>query len=140
MKKMTRFFTILGFVLALGTTYAVTANADSAMYLLDPSRAPGYVNLETGAGNVAPTWIISSGGSAAGGISNESDTFLNYIDPSRVAGYVDPETGAGSMLSRTIVTRGSAAGGIHQEPDTFLNFIDPSRLPGFVDRETGVIN
>jgi len=144
MKKLSMLTIAMGLVLAFGTAYAEVGWADSLVNALDPSKVPGYVDLETGAATLpAPTALFMARGSAAGGISMEPDTFLNYIDPSKVLGYVDPETGAATMgqkTFRTFTARGSAAGGISMEPDTFINYIDPSRVPGHVNLETGVIN
>ena len=143
MKKLISILTVMGFVLAFGTAYAEIGNAaDSLVNILDPSKVPGFVELETGAVTLAePGPIFIPRGSAAGGMGREADTFLNYIDPSKVAGYVEPETGAViSTGSKAFLVRGSAAGGTGMDPDTFVNYIDPSRLPGYVELETGVIN
>ncbi len=136
MKKILSMVAVVGFVLAFGMAYA-----DSLLDTLDPSKVPGYVELETGAVTLPASHpFIMERGSAAGGISMEPDTFLNYIDPSGLRGYIDRETGVVNGGHVIFTARGSAAGGIGMEPDTFLNYIDPSRLPGFVDLETGVVN
>lgn len=137
MKKFISMVAAVGFVLALGAAYS---QADSLLDTLDPSKVPGFVELETGAATLpASQPFIMERGSAAGGMSIEHDTFLNYIDPSRVAGYVDPETGAVSTGRVTFTAKGSAAGGIGMEHDTFLNYIVPSKERGYVDPDTGAI-
>jgi hypothetical protein len=122
MKKTISILTIMGFVLAFGIAYA--ERADSLIYTLDPSKVPGFVELETGAVTLAePMPVFIPGGSAAGGMGGERDTFLNYIDPSGVAGYVDPESGSANAGPKAFLVRGSAAGGTGMEHDTFLNYI-----------------
>ena len=123
----------MGFVLALGTAYAeagttMTAaiKADSFINTLDPSKVPGYVELETGSVTLAPAASLAAQGSAAGGIRAAYDTFPNYIDPSKVAGYVDLETGVVSTGPRTFTFRN----GMNLEP-----YVDLSREPGFVNHE-----
>jgi len=104
--------------------------ADSLINALDPSKVPGYVDLETGAVTLLPKASYSMQGSAAGGTSVEHDTFLNYIDPSKVAGYVDPETGVVNSGAKAFTIRGSAAGGL-----STVYALDLSREPGFVNKE-----
>ena len=138
MKRIVSILIMAGLVLAFGTAYA--AEADSLIFTLDPSKVPGYVELETGAATLpAPKPLFIDRGAAAGGISMEHDTLLNYIDPSKVPGFVDPETGVVTQLPRTFTAQGMAAGGISREHDTFMNYIDPSRVPGYVEPETGVV-
>jgi hypothetical protein len=72
---------------------------------------------------LAPVAPFIAGGSAAGGMSKEPDTFLNDIDPSRTPGYVELETGTVVGRGSKAFARGSAAGGIGMEHDTFLNYI-----------------
>ena len=95
MKKLLSMVAVMGFVFSVGTAYAAAAGsgADSLLSILDQSKVPGYVELETGVVNAAPKATMVSGGSAAGGINVQSDTFMNYIDPSRLPGYVNLETG-----------------------------------------------
>jgi hypothetical protein len=139
MKKTISILTIIGFVLAFGIAYA--ERADSLINTLDPSKVPGFVELETGSVTLAePIPVFTARGAAAGGMSREPDTFLNYIDPSGVAGYVDPETGAANAESKAFLVRGSAAGGIGMEHDTFLHYIDPSKGPGYMNLEFVTIN
>ena len=143
MKNILTVLTAIGLVLALGTAYTAVADIDahSLINTLDPSKVPGYVEMETGAVTLAaPGAPFIERGSAAGGMSKTQDTFLNYIDPSKVAGFVELETGAISTGPAAFKAGGSAAGGISKGHDTFLNYIDPSRVAGYVDMETGVVN
>lgn len=125
MRTIKSILMIAGFVLAAGTAFAAMAGSDPASLLntLDPSKVPGYVDLETGVVTAEPKVLISDRGSAAGGIGMERDTFLNYIDPSKVAGHVDLETGVVSAGPKAFIAGGSAAGGMNMEHDTFLNYI-----------------
>jgi len=96
MKNILTVLTAIGLVLALGTAYTAVADIDahSLINTLDPSKVPGYVEMETGAVTLAaPGAPFIERGSAAGGMSKTQDTFLNYIDPSKVAGFVEIETG-----------------------------------------------
>jgi hypothetical protein len=123
MKKLISFLTIMGFVLAFGTAYG--SEADSLINTLDPSKVPGFVELETGSVALpAAKAQFTTRASAAGGMSGEPDTFLNYIDPSRLPGYVNLETGTGNAGPRAFMERGSAAGGKRMEPDT--------TVPGYI--------
>ena len=129
MKKLISFLTVMGFVLAFGTAYG--SEADSLINTLDPSKVPGFVELETRAVTLpASKAQFTVRGSAAGGMSGEPDTFLNYIDPSKLPDYVNLETGTGYTGPRAFLVRGSAAGGMRIKPS-----IDPSREPGFVNKE-----
>lgn len=123
MKKLISFLTVMGFVLAFGTAYG--SEAGSLINTLDPSKVPGYVELETGAVTLpAAKAQFTVQGSAAGGMRGEPDTFLNYIDPSRLPDYVNLETGTGNAAPKAFSTRGSAAGGLRMEPDT--------TVPGYI--------
>ena len=124
MKKLFAFLAALAFVLAIGAASALAG--DSLINTLDPSKVPGYVELETGSVTLAePVATFIARGSAAGGMSKEPDTFLNDIDPSRTPGYVEPETGAVAGIgSKAFAVRGAAAGGMGMEHDTFLNYIE----------------
>jgi len=129
MKKLISFLTVMGFVLTFGIAYG--SEADSLINTLDPSKVPGYVELETGAVTLpAAKAQFTVQGSAAGGMRGEPDTFLNYIDPSKLPGYVNIETGTGNAGPRAFLVRGSAAGGMRIEPS-----LDPSREPGFLNKE-----
>jgi hypothetical protein len=123
MKKLISFVTVMGFVLVFGTAYG--SEAGSLINTLDPSKVPGFVELETGAVTLlAAKAQFTVQGSAAGGMRGEPDTFLNYIDPSRLPDYVNLETGTGNAAPKAFSTRGSAAGGLRMEPDT--------TVPGYI--------
>jgi len=131
MKNILSLLTGIVLVLAFGTAYTAVAGiyADSLINALDPSKVPGYVDVETGAATLpAEKATFTERGSAAGGIGMVHDTFLNYIDPSKVPGFVDLETGVVSSEPTAFKAGGSAAGGIGMERDTFLNYIDPGRV------------
>jgi len=123
MKKLISFVTVMGFVLVFGTAYG--SETGSLINTLDPSKVPGYVELETGTVTLpAAKAQFTVQGSAAGGMRGEADTFLNYIDPSKLPDYVNLETSTGNAGPKAFSTRGSAAGGLRMEPDT--------TVPGYI--------
>jgi hypothetical protein len=112
MKNIISILTVIVVVLAFGTAYGEVNST------LDPSKVPGYVDMETGAAILPAQPLFVAHGSAAGGMGTETDILLNYIDPSTVPGHVD-------LGFREFKASGSAAGGIGMVDDTLLNYIEP---------------